>query len=74
MVPDLDLTLPMNGGSESTIPSTIIDESASTELTSPSLPLRPNQILCLLTTIVLFGYPSLVGFGMYFAAWKGSFD
>ena len=30
MVPDLDLTLPMNGGSKSTIPSTIIDESAST--------------------------------------------
>ncbi|KAL9319768.1 hypothetical protein ACSQ67_011607 [Phaseolus vulgaris] len=30
MVPDLDLTLPMNGGNGSTIPSTIIDESAST--------------------------------------------
>jgi len=29
MVPNLDLTLPMNRGSESTIPSTIIYESAS---------------------------------------------
>ncbi|KAL9303761.1 hypothetical protein ACSQ67_021024 [Phaseolus vulgaris] len=36
----------MNGGSESTIPSTIIDESASTRTNlSFTLPLRPNQIL-----------------------------
>ncbi|KAL9276250.1 hypothetical protein ACSQ67_026206 [Phaseolus vulgaris] len=74
MVPDLDFTLPMNGGGESTIPSTIIDEFASTGTNLSFAPLRPNQILCLFTTIVLFGYPSLVGFGMYFAAWKGSFD
>ncbi|KAK7364904.1 hypothetical protein VNO80_13650 [Phaseolus coccineus] len=88
---DLDLTLPMNGSSESTISSTIIDESASTGTNLSFTPssTKPTPLPfhnhCPVQNLQAFGalmglsgesetLAREVGFGMYFGAWKGSFE